>query len=226
MGINVNVTYNKEMIAAAAQAERAKMTEGFFPAIVTAAEVATSKEKTDEQGNTKGNNLMVVAELHVLKDPDDPTTTTGPRLRTWMVCPFSNPDVPGHEPHPATGRMMARSLNAFFPEDIKAMPEMRKGKIVFDGEEISEAEKEKADNEILEAVFEKAKELLQDPSSLLRRQCIIKVGYDKTNPDFPTIKGLFAELPDGASLVAPENYTTKPAPKSIATKAKGKAKRG
>jgi hypothetical protein len=227
MGINVNISYNKEMIAAAAAAEREKMNEGFFPAVCTGADSDVSKEKEDPKtGVIKGNNLMHVLEFHVLKDADDSTSTWGPRLRKWLVAPFPNPDKPGHEPAPGTARMLNRSLSALFPDEIPALPELRKGKLVYQDEEITEGQKAEIDVEVLEKVFAKSAELLKDPSAFLRRQVVVKIGYGKDNPDFPEIQGLYSALPDGAEFVAPDKYTRKAAPKSAVAKAKGKAKRG
>lgn len=207
-----NISFTEEDIQAASV--RPELKEGWYQFLI----------KSPENDVADSGHLQTKMQLKPLKVEGDPDSTMGISVRNNLFHPFRNPDREDHKP-PNTAGLCHSFYRACFGNEIPDYPRMINKKWYLDGELLStEEEVQGARVEANRATFEKSQEIWVDPT-LLENHAIY--GYAYKNGEYLNAKNFCAELPEGETLVDPEeaivrNVKEKPA----AAPANGKARAG
>lgn len=196
-----DIKYTEKDIRKASK--RPELPHGLHYFVHTAAEIQV------QEGGSYEGTLKVVTRCAALKDPEDANSKVRPMVRDSIWLPFANPEIPGHQAPEGAAHLAAQDLRACFPEEIPEMPRKNEeGDLVFEEEVVAEAgseempqvEAEKRD-EVMQKVFDKCFELLDNPKLLLASGAgfVGEVGHDKTGR-YTNITRKYSAVPEDGTL--------------------------
>jgi len=193
--------------------------------------ITETKHAVGKEGSKIPNLMQINFTAQAMKDPDDPESTVRPAMYCNIPMPKPNPDVPGHVVPDWVPGLCGANIGPLFPEEVPGRPRKNKetGVLEVDGEEIDKADFDAYYTEHMQAVFGKAKaayDAVLDPASedtLVDRAFFAKVVVKDGYRNVDTFS-MCAELPDGATLVAPELFLETAEPDTGGNGAVGRAK--
>ncbi len=193
-----------EQITAASRSKR--LAAGYYPLRSTGIEKQISKEKADGSGN----NLMLKVEISPLKDAGDTNSLFNRTLREYVVLPLQNTAVADHVA-PEFGVWRTRTfLRAALGTDI--IPEFPvrddTGQWIFKGEHIPGDQVLAAKESVNTTVINKAAEYWNTEDAVNELVDCVFFGeiYYEEGSEYPSLRNLTPELPEGITLVEPGNF--------------------
>lgn len=182
-----------------AVAKEDKLADGWFMVVARANEFKLNKA---------GTNMQFMTTFNVLANPDDESSIIkGVSLRLWTPMP--------RKPETNTAEELKKQkfafmklvgfMHAFFPNDVPDYPRFQEGQLIFEGQPIEPADKERYVKQCHQAALEAAKRLAETPDMLVGGYVAAEVKDDPNSSFGPSIRRVAEGLPAGESFVDPDN---------------------
>lgn len=157
-------------------------------------------------GTAKTGSLRLEQDYIPLKDANDTDSRSNVKVKNFAALPFKNPAAEHAVPR-TTGIMhgMLRAFGGDIGKGIPDYPRKVEGTITFKGEVIDRSEYNAACEEVVTAVRDRLVEIWANPSMMNGYVVYAFVDLDDKG-EFNRIKTLRNELPEGESVVAPDDW--------------------
>lgn len=155
---------------------------------------------------SKNGNVQFIWQESPLKIPGDPSSKARQSIRHYVVTPMMPDEEPDHEPPESAVGMTLRSFRNK-GIDVPEFPRKQEGGgYTFNGDTVSKEVANELRGEAIRKLLEKCEEFRHNADEFIGYTCYSYVDVDG---DFNKIKTMRSELPDGASVVDPDDWFTK-----------------